>query len=201
MQTNLYGHLPAIDRTSDNGYLLLRVWGSRYSEPITIPVTDMAVDDTITFRPGKYRVEVCLGVNLPEYAVILHAGPIHVATIIPSRGGTDDHLPELAVVGPPGPIGPRGVAGERGPRGRIPDSGWVDLTGPYHLTGRRYGSIVSIYGRPGVTNSNDELATLPDGWAPPARIEQGHVAIDSGQVVSLGTGSGENVSVTYLTEE
>lgn len=201
MQTNLYGHLPAIDRTSDNGYLLLRVWGSRYSEPITIPVNDMAVDDTITFRPGKYRVEVCLGINLPEYAVILHAGPIHVATIIPSRGGTDDHLPELAVVGPPGPIGPRGVAGERGPRGRVPDSGWVDIGDAHHLTGRRYGSIVSIYGHPGATNNGVGLATLPEDWASPVRVSNGHIAVEGSAVMSLGTSRDETVSITYMTRE
>lgn len=224
MRTNLYGRLPAIDRTSNNGYLRLRLWGSGYSEAISIPVTNMTVDDTVTFQPGKYRVEVCMGVNLPEYAVVLRDGAIHVATIIPSRGG-DDHLPELAVVGPPGPIGPRGVEGKRGPRGvegkrgprgaegergpagppgrefRIPDTGWVALGNNYNLRGRKYGSVVCIYGLVGATTPGTELARMGEEWASPGRVLNGHVAVDGDRVMSRGTGPGENVSITYLTEE
>lgn len=112
--TYIYGLLPGIERTRDSGYLRLHPSGVGFAGHIDIPVTRMKVDDHVTFRPGRYNVEVCLGVNLPEYSLVFEDRPYHASTIIPAMGG-DDTLPTLAVQGPPGPPGPQGPAGPDSP--------------------------------------------------------------------------------------
>ena len=111
--SHIYGHLPNIERTRDTGYLRLHPSGVGFAGHIDIPVTSMKVDDRVTFHPGRYDIEVCLGVNLPAYSLVFEDRPYHASTIIPALGG-EDTLPTLAVQGPPGPPGPKGDDGKTG---------------------------------------------------------------------------------------
>lgn len=110
------GTMPDIPRLADDGYIWLHAKPEPYSNRILVPVVGMKPDTTVKVEPGIYEVELCMGVNLPTYEVVLTTGANRIETLVPVTG----LLPRLVVQGPPGTMGPPGPAGpqgDRGPRG------------------------------------------------------------------------------------